>query len=161
MTPRAEQLIGEIEALGERFEWAGPQSEESTLRLEDALGVTLPPSFRVFLSRYGAGGIRAWVGISGIYDNDPLSMHLGTTYADTMRARELWGLPAHLVVIERGDEHFPPLCLDTTTSGPDGEYPVVGFWVTSRQVSTDSYPSFADYFERSLEASLEAIAESG
>src|SRR5262245_61485830 len=101
MTPRIEQLIAEIEALGEVFEWAGPQSEQSVRELERALGAELPPSYRAFLLRYGAGGKRAWIGISGIYDNDPLSMELGTAYGDTIRARERYGLPPHLIVVER------------------------------------------------------------
>jgi hypothetical protein len=79
MTPRIEQLIAEIESLGEVFEWAGPATEQSVAALEIALGVPLPPSYREFLLRYGAGGIQAYEGISGIYDNDPCSMELGTT----------------------------------------------------------------------------------
>jgi hypothetical protein len=64
-----------------------------------------------------------------------------------------------LIVIERGDEHFPPMCLDASRLGPDGEFPVVGFWLTSRTVSTDSYTTFAEYLEHSLATSLEAIQD--
>ena len=159
MSTRIEQLIAELEALGEVFEWAGPQSEASIAELERALGVTLPPSYRAFLRRYGAGGLRAHEGISGIYDNAPLTPNLGTTYGDTIRDRTDRGLPSHLIVIERGDEHFPPMCLDTSRPGPDGEYPVVGFWLLSRKVSTDSYASFAEYLEQSLADSLEVIRD--
>jgi antitoxin YobK len=158
MTPRIEQLITEIESLGEVFEWAGPQTQQSVAILENSLGVRLPPSYRAFLLRYGAGGIRAYEGISGIY-NDPLSMHLGTAYGDTTRMRTDRGMPSHLIVIERGDEHFPPMCLDTSRLGPDGEYPVVGFWLISQTVSTDSYANFAEYLEHSLATSLEVIQE--
>jgi antitoxin YobK len=159
MTPRIEQLIREIEALGEVFEWAGPASETAVGELERALCTALPPSYRAFLLKYGAGGIRAQIGISGIYDDDPLSLNLGTTYGDTIRAREQYGIPAHLIVIERGDEHFPPMCLDTSKPGTEGEYPVVGFWVISRNVSTDSYANFAEYVEVELATSLEVIRE--
>jgi len=159
MTPRIEQLIAEIESLGEVFEWAGPQSEASVAELEGALGVPLPPSYRAFLLRYGAGGIRAHEGISGIYDDEPLSMQLGTTYGDTLRMRTDRGMPAHLIVIERGDEHFPPMGLDTSRPGADGEYPVVGFWLISREISTDSYANFAEYLEESLASSLEVIRD--
>jgi hypothetical protein len=159
MTPRIEQLIAEIESLGEVFEWAGPQSEVSVAELERTLGVKLPPSYRAFLLRYGAGGIQAYDGISGIYDNEPLSMQLGTTYGDTLRMRTDRGMPSHLIVIERGDEHFPPMCLDTLGPGPNGEYPVVGFWVISRTISTDSYANFAEYLEESLATSLEVIRD--
>jgi hypothetical protein len=159
MTPQIDQLIAEIESLGEVFEWAGPQTEQSVAVLENALGVRLPPSYREFLFRYGAGGIQAYEGISGIYDNDPLSMHLGTTYGDTLRMRNECGMPSHLIVIERGDEHFPPMCLDTSRLGSDGEYPVVGFWLISQTVSTDSYASFAEYLEHSLAMSLEVLQD--
>src|SRR5262245_53856821 len=119
MTPRIEQLVAELESLGEVFEWYGPSSAASVVELERALGVSLPPSYRAFLLRYGGGGIQAYTGISGIYNNEPLSMHLGTTYCDTLQMRTARGMPAHLIVIERGDEHFPPMCLDTSRPGPD------------------------------------------
>ena len=61
--------------------------------------------------------------------------------------------------VQRGDEHFPPKCLDTSRPSPDGEYPVVAFWLISRTVSTDSYASFAEYLEQSLAADLEVIRE--
>jgi hypothetical protein len=159
VTQRIEQTIAELEDLGEVFEWAGPQTAASVAELERALGVTLPPSYRAFLLRYGAGGIRAQEGVSGISDDEPLSMALGTTYGDTIRARTDRGMPAHLIVIERGDEHFPPMCLDTAQPAPDGEYPVVGFWLRSRTVSTDSYASFAEYLEERLAALLEIIRD--
>ena len=65
----------------------------------------------------------------------------------------------NLIVIARGDEHFPPACLDTSRPGPDGEYPVVAFFLTSRTISTDSYANFAEYLEDDLANSLEAIRE--
>lgn len=147
-----------MESLSEVFEWAGPQSEARVATLERSVGAALPPSYRAFLRRYGAGGIRALTGISGIYD-EPLSMELGTAHGDTARARTDHAMPNHLIVIERGDEHFPPMCLDTARPGPDGEYPVVGFWLLSRTISTDSYANFAEYLERSLADNLELLRD--
>ena len=159
MTPRVEQLIAELEALGEVFEWAGPQSAASITELQRVFGVALPPSYRTFLQRYGAGGIRAYEGISGIWDNNPLATNEGCVWGDTLWMRTERGLPPHLIVIERGDEHFPTMCLDTSRREPNGEYPVVGFWLPSRTVSTDSYASFAEYLEQSLADSLEVIRD--
>jgi hypothetical protein len=68
-------------------------------------------------------------------------------------------MPSHLIVIERGDEHFPPKCLDTLRPDVNGEYPVVAYWLITRTVSTDSYPTFADYLEQSLAADLEVLRE--
>src|SRR3954468_8953708 len=121
MTQRIEQLIAELESLGEVFTWHGPQSEASVAELERALGVKFPPSYRAFLLCYGGGGIQAHTGISGIYNNDPLSMELETAYGDTLRMRTERGMPSHLIVIERGDEHFPPMCLDPSRAAPNGE----------------------------------------
>jgi hypothetical protein len=159
MKPRIEQLIAEIASLGEVFEWAGRATEQSVAALEVALGVSLPPSYRAFLLRYGAGGLRAHKGISGLSDQEACSMELGTTYGDTHRMRTERGMPSHLIVIERGDEHFPPMCLGTLRPDANGEYPVVAFWLTSRTVSTDSYPTCADYLEQSLAADLEVLRE--
>ena len=159
MTQRIEQLIAELESLGEVFEWYGPSSEASVTELEGALGTKFPPSYRAFLLRYGGGGIQASTGVSGIWANEPLHPGAETTYSDTTWMRANRGLPPHLIVIERGDEHFPPMCLDTSRPGPDGEYPVVGFWLPSRTVSTDSYANFAEYLEHSLATSLEVIRD--
>jgi cell wall assembly regulator SMI1 len=159
MTPRIEQLIAEIEALGEVFTWYAPATEASIAALEQAFGVRLSPSYRAFLAHYGGGGIRAWKGISGIWNNDPLDLNLGTAYGDTVRMRAERGMPDHLIVVARGDEHFPPICLDTSRPGPDGEYPVVAFFLMSRTISTDSYTNFAEYLEEDLANSLEAIRE--
>ena len=159
MTARIEQPIAEIEAFGEVFEWYGPRNEASVAQLERALGAKLPPSYRAFLFRYGGGGTRAYDGISGIYGNDPLSMQLGATYGDTMRMRNDRGVPARLIVIERGDEHFPPMCLDTSCPALDGEFPVVGFWLTSRTVSAVSHATFAEYRAHSLATTLEVIRD--
>ena len=101
MTPRVEQLIAAIESLGKVFTWYAPATEASIAALEQAFGVRLPPSYRAFLARYGGGGIRAWKGISGIWDNDPLTPNLGTAYGDTMRMRAERGMPDHLIVIAR------------------------------------------------------------
>jgi antitoxin YobK len=159
MTPRIEQLIAEIESLGEVFTWYAPATETSIAALEHAFEVRLPPSYRAFLARHGGGGIRAWKGVSGIWDNDPLDLNLGTAYGDTMRMRAERGMPNHLIVIARGDEHFPPKCLDTSRSNSDGEYPVVAFSLMSRSISTDSFANFAEYLEADLAGSLEAIRE--
>lgn len=159
MTQRIEQLIAEIESLGEVFTWHGPQSEASVAELERILDVKLPPSYRAFLLRYGGGGIQAYTGISGIWANEPMRTDGGTAYGDTLRMREERGLPLHLIVIERGDEHFPPMCLDTSRREPDGEYPVVGFRLPSRTISHDSYANFAAYLEHSLATSLEVIRD--
>ncbi|MDY3558418.1 SMI1/KNR4 family protein [Gemmata sp. JC673] len=135
--------------------------DTSIMDLGGAFGVVLPPSYRTFLSIYGAGGIRAYTGISGIWNNQSLGTSGGCAWGDTLWMRENRGLPSHLIVIERGDEHFPPMCLDTSRPGPGGEYPVVGFWVVSRTVSTDAYTNFAEYLEQCLADSLEVIREEG
>ena len=159
MTPRVEQLIAEIQSLGEVFEWYAPATEASIAALEQAFGVRLPPSYRAFLARYGGGGIQAYDGISGIWNNNPLTLNLGTAYGDTMRMRAERGMPDHLIVIARGDEHFPPMCLDTSRPGPEEEYPIVAYFLMSRRISTDSYANFTEYFEDDLANSLEAIRE--
>lgn len=62
MTPAIEELIRQIEAAGDVFEWYGPQPESTIAEVEAALGVIFPPSFRAFLGRYGGGVSGRWAG---------------------------------------------------------------------------------------------------
>jgi hypothetical protein len=55
-------MTGTIKALIERYkqqdgvQFYGPAAPDSILKIEQALGVKLPPTFRDFLLLYGGGG---------------------------------------------------------------------------------------------------------
>lgn len=140
-----DELIRTIEEKGGALEFFGPQAAERIHQLEKALTVRLPPSYVTFLERFGGGGTLG-SGISGIYNDQPLTLNDGTVYGDTLRTREDFALPRHLVVIYR-DESDAVWCLDTSTCDENGECPVVAYDVGRRRVAERIASSFAKFFE--------------
>src|SRR5688572_2537013 len=104
------ELLAQVEANGHKVLTDGPQPEAALLALESKLGVRLPPSYRAFLSRYGAMAIYDST-ISGIFGGEPLDESGGSLYFDTLRFRSDRGLPSHLLVIQPDED--APYCLDT------------------------------------------------
>src|SRR5688572_12430269 len=97
--PEVDELIGQVRARGHDVWLAGPQPAEAIAALEGALGVALPPSYRDFLARFGAAAIYGST-VSGIIDGRPLQEAAGCLYGDTLRFREEWGLPGHLLIVQ-------------------------------------------------------------
>lgn len=120
---------------------AGAQTEEVVAGLEQALGVTMPPSYRQFLLRYGGLGIGDSF-ISGIVEDNPLDEGMGSLFGDTQRFRQDYGLPEHLLVVQADED--APYCLDTSHPGPGGEYPLVSFELHSQQASSLA-PTFGQW----------------
>jgi len=116
-----ESLIARIQANGDEVWIAGPQSDEAISALERAMGVPMPPSYRSFLRRYGGLGVFDSY-ISGIIDN-AIGGGAGRLLDDTERFRRDYGLPPHLLVVQK--DHDAPYCLDCQMPDARGEYPLV------------------------------------
>jgi len=135
------EALGYMTEHGLRGNFLGPFSEEALEAAERLLGLSLPPSYREFLVRCGAGVIEGdeYLGLA------PTADGYGTVWY-TLAARRN-GLPPQLIVIQdRRNGTF--YCLDTSQIGADGEAPVVE-WVVglppSRQDRRPLAPSFADF----------------
>src|SRR5262245_2616547 len=103
-----ESLMGRID---DPRRWKSvPARDDEIRKAEQALGVSFSPSYRAFLSLYGAMSVGD-VTISGIVDNAPLGSGSGSVVFDTMACRKDWRLPERYVVIQPSDE--APYCLDT------------------------------------------------
>ena len=138
------ELLAQVEANGHKVLSDGPQPEAALLALESKLGVRLPPSYRAFLSHYGAMAIYDCT-ISGIFGGEPLKQGGGSLYFDTRRFRSDWGLPSHLLVIQVNED--APYCLDTRSPSATGEFPVVSYELGSkraRRIASD----FDDWLRR-------------
>ncbi len=126
-------------------EFADGATPEDIESIEVSLGVTLPDPFKDFLRRFGGGGapgaeISGWYGPSHASD-------FGTVVGDTVRLRELLGLPVDLVVIQSGDDETP-WCLETDHR-PGPESAVLSFDGGQR---TKLYPDFESFFVDYLHA---------
>jgi hypothetical protein len=135
-----DHYLRQIENCGHPFECAGPQSEEAIRLLEEKFGVKLPHSYRDFLSRFGAASIYDST-VSGIWENNALGRGTGWLYGDTVRFRNEYDLPDHLLVIQPDSE--APYCFDTLSPDKRGEFPIVCFELHSRNAK-----KIADGFER-------------
>ncbi|QNK73737.1 SMI1/KNR4 family protein [Variovorax sp. PAMC28562] len=121
---------------------AGGADEAQIQALERSLGVRLPPSYRRFLALTGAlnlGGIE----VAGIIDGNALDLSGGSTYGETIRARDDFALPPTLLVIQPDGD--APHCLDLSSADSSGEMAVVCF-----QLNTKSASEVAQDFEHWL-----------
>jgi hypothetical protein len=148
-------LIAQIRESGAEVWIAGPQSEAAIVELERAIGVAMPPSYRLFLSRFGGFGIVNSF-ISGIVDGKPLEEGTGWLFGDTQRFRQDFDMPDHLLVVQADEE--APYCLDTSKRGQSGEFPLVCYELNSRHVGKMA-PSFGEWFVEWLRLRAESDAE--
>ncbi len=138
--------IERIHSAGLPHDWLGAASELSIRQLEKLLDTTLPPAFHEFLALTGGGEI-AGSTLSGIEDDDARLEYAGTVWGDTLRCREEFGLPAHLIVVyfAHGEVCW---CLDASRS-TGGEYPVISYSVIHRDIErviADDFASFLHEF---------------
>ena len=113
-----EQAVALLRENEDEADFVGPRSAELIQRAEVALGVRFPPTYRRFLSEYGAGNIGG-TEIYGVIDDDfETSSVPDAIWLNLTDPRE--GLFVFYAVGE-GTE----FCLDTSRTGADGEMPVV------------------------------------
>ena len=119
-----DKLLAQIRANGDEVWIAGPQPAAAVAELESALRVSMPPSYRSFLERFG--GMKIFdTAISGIIDGQALGDGPGWVFGDTQRFRDENNLPHHLVVIQADED--APYCLVTNRPKSGGEYPLVSY----------------------------------
>lgn len=135
-------LVNRIEARGEEIDFAGPASEENIQQLEKALNLSVSPTYREFLGRFGAA-LFVDREVNGIYDGDPYLELSGSAYSVTQRYRREYDLPENLLVVQAFGE--TPLCLDTNAEVDNGEFPVVCYEVESGSAAKIA-ESFRDFF---------------
>jgi antitoxin YobK len=119
------QVETRLKRIFERCRNAGPASAEQIEAAEEALAVRFPPSFRAFLSLYGASWFHSPYEISGIgpeIDSDGTPEWTSVTLT-TQQARRM-GQSAELIALT-SDGCDCHIYLDSGHAREDGEYPVV------------------------------------
>jgi hypothetical protein len=124
---------------------AGPTSDQMIEDAEKALGIRFSPSYREFLSSYGAA-LCGTFEIAGVFrSSDPDEPPLWTDvvgFSQQMRRASRGRIPPEYVAIsdDGGDYTF---YLDGTSPRVGGEYPVVVLGPgTDCVVVADSFPDF-------------------
>jgi len=119
--------------------FAGPQSEASIDKAESLLNLTFPPSYRRFLSKYGAGGFGS-LDIYGIVNSTLDSAELPNAIWLTLQERVTAGLPHSLVILAQGDDDDAYVCLNCLQeSGSTSEVPVIAYDPQGMESLADSY----------------------
>jgi len=142
-----------IEAAGLPVFWLGPCSNAVVSRLETQLGLLLPATFREFLMTTGGGEVAASV-LSGVESGDPSLEHAGTVWGDTVRCRQEFGLPSHLIVVYFAEEEIC-WCLDSRGRDSAGECPVVSYSIHRRVVEKELASDFGEFLRELIDGKLE------
>ena len=100
-----------------------PKKEELIKISEEALGLKFPPTYRLFLHKYGCGGLGG-LEIYGIIDENFKESSVPDGIWLTLDERKDDYLPHHFIIIsDTGDGYW--YCLDSSQPNAEGEYPVV------------------------------------
>lgn len=113
-----EQAVALIDDNEDEADFVGPRSPGLIQRAELAVGLRFPPTYRRFLTEYGAGSIGGTEIYGVIDDNFETSSVPDAIWVNLTHRRA--GLFVFYALGE-GTE----FCLDTSRTAPDGEMPVV------------------------------------
>jgi hypothetical protein len=136
----------------DRAHFVGPREPTLVAAAEEALGVSLPPTYRRFVAELGAGSIGGREIYGAITEN-----FVDSSIPDgiwlTLDERERFGFPNHLVIIgDTGMGEF--YVLDTSRRDDTGESPVV-VWVAGQSQDGDHLelvaPDFGSFFWAALQ----------
>jgi hypothetical protein len=148
---QAKSLVEEHEDLAD---FDGPQPDSLLEKAEETLGVRFPPTYRRFLSEFGAGGFGASE-FYGVFREDFESSGVPDAVWRALKLRREGGFPEHLVpVASLGDGDLAALDL----SGGGDEAPVIAFspGVPPDEQELERLASdFGAFFREHVEAELE------
>lgn len=152
----AEWAIARIEERRDECDFAGQRDERVVGLAEETLGVKFPPSYRLFLTRLGAGNIGAEE-IFGVIGEDFVESAIPDSIWLTLQGRQDWGLPSPMIVVyfDGGTGYY---LLDTSRASRDGEAPVVawhpGLSVAGSELETIA-PDFGLFLRELVEEELD------
>ncbi|HEV8535000.1 MAG TPA: SMI1/KNR4 family protein [Candidatus Limnocylindria bacterium] len=143
----------------ERSRFVGPRSEALVDAAEGALGLILPPTYREFVLKLGAGNVGSFE-VFGVVSADFRNSGIPDAIWLTLRAREEWPLPASMVAVyfDGATGYF---VLDTSRRDAEAESPVLRWYpglsspATAQQVVA---PDFGSFLLKTVES---ALAEPG
>lgn len=149
---QALSLIGKHEG---EADFVGPRTELTVRTAEKALGFRLPPTYRRFVQRLGAGSFGA-AEVYGVIDVDFENSSAPDAVWATLRAREDNALPADLVILGFEDDDI--LCLRIRAGEEEGPVLVIHAGEDEERVGTRTLaPDFGDYLLNRVEEELEAV----
>ena len=107
---------------GEKY-FGTPCNDIQIKKAESDLGIIFPPSYKVFVSKHGYGGVNS-LDIDGVADFNFQNSGYGGVVWNVLDRRKNFSLPHPIIPIYNlgnGDTY----CLDTSQMNEEGECPVV------------------------------------
>lgn len=120
---RGFKLLDEID---ERKYLSGSKEDALIVSAENALALKFPPTYRLFLKKYGCGGFRGFeiYGLTKDHSVNFENLSIPNAIWLTLDERKDDYLPHHFIIIsDTGDGYW--YCLDSSQPNSEGEYPVV------------------------------------
>lgn len=101
----------------------GPKSEALIAKAEQALGVTFPPTYKLFLRRFGCGAVPPHE-FYGVIDSDFQNSSVPDAIWLTMKYQRMAELPTSLILVsDTGDGGY--YAIDRSRVTPDGESQII------------------------------------
>lgn len=111
-----------IEENKENSDFEALDSDDIIIEAEKILNLKFPPTYRLFLEKYGCGYISGTI-IYGIINNKLESEGAPNGIWSILTKRKKWGLPnTHIIISNTGDGFW--YVLDSSQPNIAGEYPV-------------------------------------
>ena len=100
-----------------------PRKDTLVQKAEQVLELKFPPTYKLFIKKYGCGGINS-MEIYGLMDEDFQNSSAPDAIWSTLRKREKGYIPYHFIHIDDTGDGFY-YYLDSSQVNKEGEYPVV------------------------------------
>jgi hypothetical protein len=152
---KLDRALAVIEEHGDEASFVGPRAEVMVRTAERALGLKLPPTYRRFVLKLGAGSFGA-AEIYGVIDVDFERSSAPDAVWATLQAREHKALPADLVILGYEDDEIT--CLRVLPKGAEGPVLVINAGEDPERVGTRVVAKdFGEYLGARVEEELEAV----
>ncbi len=159
MTP-VQEALRLIESRPDLADFVGPRPDSLIAAAEEAVGNSFPPSYRLFLSRLGAGSFAAEE-FAGLIDDNFTDSSWPNAIWFNLNSREELAQPArYFVFYNYGDG--TEAALDFERRDADGECVVVLTHAGAfEEIVEDEAASFGEFFLKTLREGLEIEQERG
>jgi hypothetical protein len=140
-----------IEHNDDQADFDGPKPKDLLSKAEQALGLSFPPTYRVFLSRLGCGDI-AGAEFYGVVKDDFVNSGVPDAIWLTLDERKSSQLPkSHIIIGSTVDGGY--YAIDCSQQSGVNENPVVEWWAGPQKQSTVA-ADFGEFFLRSIREAL-------
>lgn len=130
--------------------FSGNKEESLIQRAEQALKLNFPPTYRLFLEKFGCGGFGAFE-VYGIIDDNFYKSSIPNSIWLTLDDRKLYNIP-HSFIIIGSLGYGPCYVLDSSQPNKDGEYPVLVY--STGEKSEKVNEDFGDFLLEQIHQSL-------